>query len=250
MPAVVSPAFQTKPVAGRGGGESHRLDLKSLRVQIRAIFVNDTRTKPIYPFAEVARIVRAPSSTVRTWFPKHSGRPLNFLELVEAYTIQTLRSRHKLSMRAIRRSLEYLRKLTKHPHPLALAGLGIKTDGSEIFIEHLSDLVSATAHGQVAMREVLDKFLERVQHDDNGLATRFYPFTRDFRTDSPPYIVVDPHLNFGRPCVASRAISTAMIARRYKAGESQRDLSDDYGCAPEEIDEAIRAELNPIPRAA
>jgi uncharacterized protein (DUF433 family) len=246
---LFKPSSESVVKAGRGGVGPHRLDLKSLRVQIPSIFVNDTRTKPIYPFAEVARIVRAPSSTVRTWFPKHSGKPLNFLELVEAYTIQTLRSRHKLSMQAIRKALSYLRRETGHPYPLAQVG-GLETDGSELFVTEVSRLVSATAQGQLAMREILGKFLERVDHDNAGLATRFYPFTRDFRVDGPSLIVVDPELNFGRPCVASRAISTAMIARRYKAGESLRELSDDYGCAPEEIDEAIRAELDPIPRAA
>ena len=40
-----------------------------------------------------------------------------------------------------------------------------------------------------------------------------------------------------------RAISTAIIARRYKAGESTKELADDYNSTRDEIDEAIRAEL-------
>lgn len=204
--------------------------------------MDDTRIRPIYPLAEAARIVRAPSSTLRNWFPAHHKQGLNFLELVEAYTIQTLRSRHKLSMQAIRKSLKYLKKETGLPYPLAQAG-HLETDGSELFVEHLSKLVSATAQGQMAMREILEKFLERVKRDENGVAMRFYPFTRDFRVDSPPLIVVDPNLNFGRPCLASTAAPTAIIARRYKAGESSIELAEDYSCKPEEIDEAIRAEL-------
>jgi uncharacterized protein (DUF433 family) len=42
--------------------------------------------------------------------------------------------------------------------------------------------------------------------------------------------------------LASRAISTAMIAQRHKAGESPLDLANDYRCDQIEIDEAIRAE--------
>ena len=207
------------------------------------ILMTDPRTTPLYPFAEAARIVQAPTSTLRTWFPKQPESSLNFLQLVEAYTIQTLRSRHQLPMRAINKALHYLKKTTQVPYPLALAELGFETDGSELFITHLGKLVSATAQGQVAMREVLEAFLQRVEHDKEGLATRFYPFTRDFRTDSPRLIVVDPRFNFGRPCLARRAISTAIIARRYKAGESTKELADDYNGTRDEIDEAIRAEL-------
>ena len=205
--------------------------------------MTDPRITPLYPFAEAARIVQAPTSTLRTWFPKQPESSLNFLQLVEAYTIQTLRSRHQLPMRAIRKALHYLKKETRAPYPLALADLGFETDGSELFITHLGKLVSATAQGQMAMREVLKAFLQRVEHDQKGLATRFYPFTRDFRTDSPKLIVVDPRFNFGRPCLARRAISTAIIARRYKAGESTKELADDYNSTRDEIDEAIRAEL-------
>ena len=146
-------------------------------------------------------------------------------------------------MRAINRALVYLRKETGHDHPLALAHLGFQTDGSELFITHLGQLVSATAQGQVAMHQVLKAFLQRVEHDKEGLATRFYPFTRDFRIDSPKLVVVDPRFNFGRPCLARRSISTAIIARRYKAGESAIELADDYKCTRDEIDEAIRTEL-------
>lgn len=219
------------------------LDAPSLYGQDINILRTDLRTTPLYPFAEAARIVQAPASTLRTWFPQGSISSLNFLQLVEAYTIQTLRSRHQLPMRAIKKALHYLKKETDAPYPLAMAEFGFETDGSELFITHLGSLVSATAQGQVAMREILKAFLQRVEHDKEGLATRFYPFTRDFRTDSPQLIVVDPRFNFGRPCVARRSISTAIIARRYKAGESTKELADDYNCTRDEIDEAIRAEL-------
>lgn len=67
--------------------------------------MTDSRTAPIYPIAEAARIVQAPRSTLRGWLPQHSEMELTFLELLEAYTIQTLRTRHQLPMRAIKRAL-------------------------------------------------------------------------------------------------------------------------------------------------
>ncbi len=218
--------------------------------QLLFAFVPDPRTAPLYPIAEAARIVQAPRSTLRGWLPRYSDEGLSFLELLEAYTIQTLRSRHQLPMRAIKSAVQFLKKETGSPYPLALEGLGFETDGSELFITQLGKLVSATAQGQMAMRQVLKAFLKRVEYDKDGLGTRFYPFTRDFRTDSPRLIVVDPQLNFGRPCLTSRAISTSMIARRYKAGETSAELASDYACRREEIEEAIRAELVELALAA
>jgi uncharacterized protein (DUF433 family) len=100
------------------------------------------------------------------------------------------------------------------------------------------------------MEEILQVFLQRVDYGRDGLAQRFFPLTRDFRADSPKYIVVDPRLNFGRPCLFGRGIGTAIIASRYKAGESALELADDYGCAPKLIEEAIRAELETSSLAA
>lgn len=39
------------------------------------------------------------------------------------------------------------------------------------------------------------------------------------------------------------AVPTAVIADRYKAGESIADLADDYGEAPLTIEEAVRCEF-------
>jgi len=185
-----------------------------------------------------------PCSTLRTWFNVEGGRALNFLELLEAYTIQTLRARHQLPMRKIRKAIDYLKKETGEAYPLAKHDLGFETDGVQLFVTRMGKLVSASERGQLAWREVLQVFLERVDYDASGLALRFYPFTRDFRTDGPKSVVIDPAVCFGRPSVAGRGIATAMVASRYKAGESMAELAADYECEQALIEEAIRAELD------
>ena len=72
------------------------LDAEFATAQLLLAFVTDPRTTPIYPIAEAARIVQAPRSTLCGWVPQHSVLGLTFLELLEAYTIQTLRTRHQL----------------------------------------------------------------------------------------------------------------------------------------------------------
>lgn len=223
------------------------LAFKSRRHSSLLAPVNDARTTPAYPLHEAARILRVPASTLRTWFP--GRRPaaeagyFNFLELAQAYAIQVLRSKHQLPMRRITKAIGFLKKKTGEEYPLAMTELGFQTDGVQLFVDELGRLVSASENGQVAMRTVLEKFLERVDYDNAGIALRFFPFTRDYRLDSPKFIVIDPTLNFGRPCLADRGIATAMIARRYKAGESIPELAEDYGCDSAQIDEAIRTEL-------
>ena len=211
--------------------------------------MKDIRTQPFYPVSEAARLLRVPGSTLRTWFNVEAGRSLNFLELLEGYTIQVLRTKHQLSMRRIRKAIRYLKHETGETYPLAMQGLGFEADRSDLYFTRFGKLISASEQGQLAIRQVLESFLQRVEHDASGLALRFYPLTRDFRSDGPKAIVIDPAICFGRPCIAGRGIATAMIASRYKAGESAADLAADYECDTATIEEAIRAELD-LQRAA
>ena len=80
--------------------------------------------------------------------------------------------------------------------------------------------------------------------DPQGLAIRLYPFTRKRHPDEPKLVVIDPYVSFGRPTLTGSGIATAVIAPRYKAGESVDELADDYGRERLEIEEAIRCELH------
>ena len=77
----------------------------------------------------------------------------------------------------------------------------------------------------------------------SGFALRLYPFTRKRQLEEPKVVVIDPFVSFGRPVLAGTGIPTAVIADRYKAGESIDQLADDYGRQRGEIEEAIRCEL-------
>ena len=87
-----------------------------------------------------------------------------------------------------------------------------------------------------------------------GHASRLYLFTRKREPgrsllDEPRIVMVDPEIQFGRPVLTGTGIPTLVIADRYKAGESIKDLARDYNRAEEEIEEAIRCELQ-LPVAA
>jgi uncharacterized protein (DUF433 family) len=96
--------------------------------------------------------------------------------------------------------------------------------------------------GQIALREFLEAYLQRVEHDASGHVVRLYPFTRKRDLDEPKVVVIDPHVSYGRPVLVGTGIPTAIVAERYKAGESIDELAEDYGRARKEIEEAIRCE--------
>ena len=56
-------------------------------------------------------------------------------------------------------------------------------------------------------------------------------------------VVIDPRLSAGRPVIAGTGLTTQIVAERYKAGESIGELARDYERGNEEIEEAIRCEL-------
>ena len=93
------------------------------------------------------------------------------------------------------------------------------------------------------MRVLLDAHLRRIERDPSGLAVRLYLFTRKRTPQEPKVVVIDPMISFGKPVLAGTGIPTAVIAERYKAGESMDELAGDYGRERFEIEEAIRCEL-------
>jgi uncharacterized protein (DUF433 family) len=89
--------------------------------------------------------------------------------------------------------------------------------------------------------------LQRIERDLNGIPVKLYPFTRKREIVEPQAepmaVVIDPLISFGRPIIAGTGVPTAVVAERYKAGESIDDLADDYGIKRLDIEEAIRCEL-------
>ncbi|MCD4750346.1 MAG: DUF433 domain-containing protein [Thermoanaerobaculales bacterium] len=223
----------------------------------------DPRDLPAYSVSEAAHYLYVPLATLRSWvagrkYPKavgeghfkpvitapEGGRPLllSFTNLVEAHVLAAIR-KHGVALDNVRSAIDHLRSQYGIDHPLADARF--KTDGLNLFIEHLGQLVNVSMQGQLAIREIMEAHLERVEHDKKGLAARLFPFTRHGATDvpQPRSVMIDPRIAFGRPVLVGTGIPTAVLADRYKAGDSMQDLAADYECGRDLIEEAIRCEL-------
>ena len=80
--------------------------------------------------------------------------------------------------------------------------------------------------------------------DAKGVPVRLSLFTRaSAEGDQPAQVVVDPQIAFGRPVLAGRGVPTAVLADRFKAGDTLEQLADDYEIATQVIEEALRCEL-------
>ena len=225
----------------------------------------DIREMPSYGAQEAAHYLRIPRTTIRDWisgrhYPGRSGmrfsrpiillpdretRLLSFLNLVEIHVLDAIRRQHNIPLEKVRMAVNYLAKQFPSPHPLA--DQEFATDGVNLFINKFSQLINISQEGQLAMAEILQAHLHRIERDPRGLPLRLYPFTRKRDSaqlvEEPRAVVIDPHVSFGRPVLVGTGIPTSVIAERYKAGESMDDLADDYGRTRLEIEDAIRCEL-------
>lgn len=224
----------------------------------------DPRDVGAYPIADAARYLRVPRSTLRSWligqtaarrrlspplFSSTASRSglLSFKDLVQAHIICGLRVHHHVPLQRVRKAVDYVCKTMKYPQPLLDAEFS--TDGVDIFVEQYCEgMVNVSQAGQMAIRPLLDAYLQRIEHDKHGVA-RLFPFVRrreggvaDALMIEPRLVVMDPLVAFGRPTVSGTNIRTSVIAERYLAGESIATLAEDYHLQHEAIEEAIRCE--------
>ena len=212
------------------------------------------RYLPSYSVPEAALYLRLPKSTLRAWVARQSNfepliapaqeKPLalSFINLVEAYVLASIRREHRLPMNKIRKGLDFISQM--HPSDNPLAEKDFETDGLSLFLKE-AELVYdiSRGKGQIVLEEVVKEYMQRIERDLNGLPIKLYPFSRSGEPDESRSILIDPKISFGRPILSSISIPVEIIAERYRAGESIRELAGDYECSQEKIEEAIRCQL-------
>jgi len=173
--------------------------------------------------------------------PDRKESLLSFVNLVQAHVLAGLRRKHKFSLQALRKAVGYLKQSFFGSHPLA--DNSFATDGAELFVEKFGQLLKINEPGQLAIREVLNAHIERISRDPKGVPIKLYPFTRWPNQSESRAVEIDARIAFGRPVLVGTGIPTAVVAQRYKGGESIAGLAEDYERSQSEIEEAIRCEL-------
>lgn len=162
---------------------------------------------------------------------------LSFWNLIEAHVLRALRTDHGVSVKAVRKALQFsesalgIDRLLLSPELRSRAG--------EVFLDRYGQLINLSASGQLAIRHVLEAHLRRVEWDARSAPIRLHPFLIGDAPDHARPIVIDPLVSFGRPMLAASGVSTAAIASRIDAGEAPADVASDYGVSVAEVDAAV-----------
>lgn len=211
-----------------------------------------------YGVSEAAAYLKVPYTTLRYWLTGFKRRPavvvpvetdplrLSFLNLLECHVLAGMRKLYDLKLPKVRTALVRVGEKIGKPHPLVTQAF--LTDRRDLFIEEMGKIINVSkSQGQLGF-DFYNKFLERVVTGPAG-TIRFFPFVVGPSPKEPKTIEINPFVSFGKPVISGTGISTAIIASRFNARESVRDLAKEYGCTPEQIEEAIRWERT-IPVAA
>lgn len=221
---------------------------------------------PAYSYRDAAHYLRVPVSTLRSWFTGQDYRlkdesvrrfrpvirsdgkgpsALSFLNFVEAHVLAAIRREHRVQLQAVRRALDYVRRQFEWDRPLAEGRF--ETDGVDLFVERLGTFINVSSHGQTEIRDALTARLRRIERNDLGQPQRLFLVTRTSELDeSGRSVLVDPRIQFGRPVLSGTRVPTAVLADRFKAGDTIELLADDFQVPPTTIQDALRCELTRI----
>jgi uncharacterized protein (DUF433 family) len=211
-----------------------------------------------YGLPEAAVYLKVPYTTLRYWLTGFGKLPpiiepvasgpirLSFLNLLECHALAGMRKIYNLKLPKVRSALRKISKEFPQPHPLVSEVF--LTDRKDLFVERMGKTINVSQSQVQLNLDFFHMHLERVEIDPKGLF-RFFPFVRELRRSEPKLIEINPRIGFGKPVIAGTAISTAIIASRFNARESITALAEEYGCTPQQIEEAIRWE-SALPIAA
>lgn len=210
---------------------------------------------PAYPLAEAARLLGARPATLSAWFHgRHyntsgrkrfaaavlpatqcQGQPISFLDLVEAHVLMAIRKGYGIPLQRFRIAMEHLREISGDLH--FLAHRDFYHDRRDLFLKIEDKLVSLSERGQLVDREIISEGLKQLIYGNDGYADQFFPRFGAVRQQT---IVLNPTINFGRPCLARLGVSADAIAARFVAGEKIADLASDYNATFDEVEDTIR----------
>lgn len=223
---------------------------------MKSAFPDERLELPLYGLSEAALYLRVPVKTLEYWAfgrgrvspmitaASRHPRALSFMNLLDCHMLASMRSIYDLRLPKIRRAVAHLNKTSRFNHPLIEEPL--YTNRVDVLISEIDKFVNISRGGQLAIPEIVEAHLERVEYDKNGQIFKFYPFVRQRSVAEPKYILINPALGFGKPVIAGTGISTAVIASRFNARESIPDLAKEYGLEEKQVEEAIRWETRAV----
>lgn len=213
--------------------------------------------RPLYSFAEAARLLDLSASKLRSWVdgtvrkgveyppvirPRRTGNDyVTWAEFVEAGFLREYRTR--LSLQRLRPLIEAMRQDFGVPYPLAHFRPFVDPKAKQLLVplqerlgvdEELQLVVRAgPGSWQLTWAAPVMRFLEKVDLDEDGVVIRLFP------VGSP--VTIDPEVAFGVPQV--HGIRTETIAEAYATGETVEAIASSWDLATSDVEAALRWEL-------
>jgi uncharacterized protein (DUF433 family) len=220
------------------------------RLKIEDMAAFDPREVPMYWLSEIALFTGVPKSTLKRWTGQTAGsRPLilpppdemqqhtrelrlSFANLLEAHILDATR-KHDIPIEQIRRGLEYLKEVfPKAAHPLLTTDFYAVPGTRNMFIRTMEGPVNISRHGQPGLAEILEKYIRRIEWDRSG-PVRLMPMRSE-------KVVIDLNVAGGQPVIRGTGILASVLARRWRAGDTEEELAKGYTLPLDDVRAAIR----------
>ncbi|MGL5866131.1 MAG: hypothetical protein ACRCYX_09710 [Dermatophilaceae bacterium] len=209
--------------------------------------VIDYYSTPILTARETARYLGMPESTLDVWLrvrgeeslvhtvrPNRRGWPrVPFVGVIEAYVLRALRDL-KLPMDEIRTAAEFVRR--EFDDPYALAHRRIVTDGAALFVRLADQSYVHPLDRQIAIAEVLEQHLRRIEWGADGNATRLHLVDFPAAAD----VIIDPRFGWGAPVLGRSKVKVDDLVALWRSGERLAGIADEYGLAVDVVEDVLR----------
>src|ERR1700682_1051575 len=179
---------------------------------MKLAIIDERLELPLYGLSQAALYWRVPMTTLEYWAfgrgrvpplilvaQKHP-RAFSFMNLLECHMLASMRTLYDLRLPKIRRAVAHLNKTFGYRPPLIEEPL--YTNRVDLLIKQIDRFINVSRGGQLAIPEIVETHLERVEYDKKVGAVRFYPFVRQRSAAEPKLIVINPALGFGKPVIA------------------------------------------------
>jgi uncharacterized protein (DUF433 family) len=223
--------------------------MKRLRIEEMATL--DPREVPMYWLSEVALFTGVPASTLKRWIGQISSSKaliqpppdqlqqrgsearLSFSNLLEAHILDATR-KHHIHIARIRKGLDYLREQSPNSaHPLLTNTFYSVPGARDMFTRTLEgETVNISRHGQSALGDVLNQYLQRIEWDRTG-PVRLMPMRSD-------HVVIDLNVSGGQPVIKGTGVLASVLTGRWRAGDTMEELAHGYALPLDDVREAVR----------
>lgn len=197
----------------------------------------------VYDLLTASHLLGISERTLRLWSqpapngaaplcPATHGWAFSFHDLLSLAVIAVLRQR-KVTTAGVRETIRQLEARFEYERPLAHQNVvdGIATVGKSVVL--LGEETDLTRSGQGVLLDTVRTYLLPVEYGTDSLARLWRP---------ADFVLVDPDVQVGHPCIDSTRITTDTISGRAAQGESIDVIADDLGLTVEEVEAAIAFE--------